>query len=96
MNLSENVGKLTMGLALVGNNLQKCSMDITFRQDPECQKIFKSSISGVTPTDTDDRFNTSCLVHYQILHRSDVVGLFAIPGTTLLTILQTIWTGGGI
>ena len=34
-------------------------MDIMFEQGSECQKIFKSSISGVTLTDTDDRFNTS-------------------------------------
>ena len=39
-NLGEIVGKLTMGLVLVWNDLQKCSMDIMFEQGPECQKIF--------------------------------------------------------
>ena len=33
-------------------------MDVMFEQGPECQKIFKISISGAIPTDTDDRFNT--------------------------------------
>ena len=45
--------------SLVWNELQKCSMNVIFKQGPKCQKIFKSSISGVTPTNTDDLFNTS-------------------------------------
>ena len=46
-------------------------MDVMFNRGPECQKMFKSSISGVTCTDTDDHFNTSsgqwdCLGYYGI------------------------------
>ena len=59
VNLGESVGKLTMGLMLVWNDLHKCSMDGTFEQGPQCQKIFNSSISGVTISDTDDRFSTT-------------------------------------
>ena len=47
-NLEENIGKLTLG-----------SIDVMFKQDPECKQIFKRSLSGVTPTDKNDRFNTS-------------------------------------
>ena len=39
--------------------MQKYSIDVMFKQGPECQKIFKSSTSGVTITDMDDYFNTS-------------------------------------
>ena len=35
VNLGENVGKLSMGLVLVWNDLQKCYMDVMFGQDPE-------------------------------------------------------------
>ena len=33
-------------------------MDFIFEQGPNCQKIFKSSISGLTPADSYDRFCT--------------------------------------
>ena len=32
MNLGENVGKLILGLALIGNDLEKCSVDVIFEQ----------------------------------------------------------------
>ena len=48
--LGENVGKLTTGLALVSNDLQKCSIDVMFEKGPECQTIFKSSKCGVPCT----------------------------------------------
>ena len=38
MNLGENVGKLTMRLALILNDLVKCSMNVMYEQGPECQK----------------------------------------------------------
>ena len=60
-------------------------MDVIFKQGPECHKFFTSSISGVTPADTDDRFNTSS---HALDVGSGVVGLFAIPGAMMLTILQ--------
>ena len=83
VNLDENVGILTMGLALVCNDLLKCSIDVMFEQGPECQNIFRSSISGVTPTDTDGRFTTSS----RALDKTLDLTLSANPGALLLTIL---------
>ena len=34
VNLGENVGKLTMALALVLNHWHKCSVDVMFKQGP--------------------------------------------------------------
>ena len=62
-------------------------MDVIFKQGPECHKLFTSSISGVTPGDTDDRFNTSS---HALDVGSGVVGLYAIPGAMLLTILLIV------
>ena len=61
-------------------------MDVMFEHDPECEKIFRSSISGVTTTSTNDclRYFFSCPGPYV---GSDVVGLPAIPYAMLLTIL---------
>ena len=59
-----------------------------FEYGPECQEIFISEISGVTPTNADDGFNTSFHALDQMLDLTwDCQPL-------LLTILLNIWTGG--
>ena len=69
LNLAENVIKVTMRLALVWNDLHMivfygCHVRTRSRVS---EKIFKSSMFGVTPTDTDDRFNTSFRPRHQTL-----------------------------
>ena len=58
VNLGENVSKLTMGLALVWNDLQKCSMDVIFEQGPQYQNISNDFNISCNPTDTEVRLDT--------------------------------------